>query len=66
MAYKNYIPMKLKDGTYAFGDNKGNYYYNNGRVKYNDGRMANYNYNSLPKLIKVTLNSLAEEFVKRP
>ena len=66
MASKNYIPMKLKDGTYAFVDNKGNYYYNNGRVKYSDGRMANYNYNSLPKLIKFTLNGLAEEFVKRP
>ena len=66
MASKNYIPMKLKDGTYAFEDNDGNVYYNNGRIKYSDGRMANYNYNSLPKLTKLTLNGLAEEFVKRP
>lgn len=66
MASKNYNLMKLKDGTYAFEDDKGNIYYNNGRIKYSDGKMANYNYNSLPKLTKLTLNSLAEEFVKRP
>ena len=66
MISKNYNLMKLKDGTYAFGDDKGNIYYNNGRIKYSDGRMANYNYNSLPKLTKLTLNSLAEEFIKRP
>jgi hypothetical protein len=63
MASKNYIPMKLKDGTYAFEDDKGNVYYNNGRIKYSDGKMANYNYNNIPKL---TLNNLAEGFVERP
>jgi hypothetical protein len=66
MASKNYTPMKLKDGTYAFEDDKGNVYYNNGRIKYSDGRMANYNYNNIPKLTKLTLNNLAEGFVERP
>lgn len=47
MLSKNYTPIKLKDGTYTFKDNKGNYYYNNGRVKLNNGVISNYDYRNI-------------------
>jgi hypothetical protein len=47
MLSKNYTPIKLKDGTYTFKDNDGNYYYNNGRVKLNNGVISNYDYRNI-------------------
>ena len=56
MTQLNYTPARLTNGEIAYKGHDGTIYCNNGRMKQNDGRMRDYDYNTLTHNTPITVS----------